>query len=77
MSVHTSHSSSAEQKETATTPLLDEVKTREGRCNVDAGSDHGDDEGVLDARVQEERCTVVDWPMSDGICGGRRRQTYR
>lgn len=54
------HADGAEQEQLAATPLLDEPQTGEGRDDVDAGGDHGDDKGVVDASVLEEGGTVVE-----------------
>ena len=54
------HTDGAEKEKVAATPLLDKVETGEGRGDVDAGSNHGDDEGVVDAGVLEEGCSVVE-----------------
>jgi hypothetical protein len=48
------------EQEVAATPLLDEVETGEGRSNVDAGCNHGNDERVAKAGILEEGGTIVD-----------------
>lgn len=55
-----SHTDGTEEEEVAATPLLNKVETREGRGDVDARGNHSDNEGVLDARVLEERGSVVE-----------------
>jgi hypothetical protein len=55
-----SHANGTEEQKLAATPLLDEPQTGNSRSNVDAGSDHGNDEGVLDTSVLEEACAVVE-----------------
>lgn len=54
------HANGTEQQKRATTPLLDHVKTGEGRHDVDDVGDQGDHEGVLDAGVLEEGGAVVE-----------------
>jgi hypothetical protein len=53
------HTNSTEEQEVAATPLLNQVETRESGSNVDAGCDHGNDEGVAETSVLEEGSTIV------------------
>jgi hypothetical protein len=55
-----SHTNSTEKEKVAAAPLLDEIKTREGGGNVNTGSDHSDDERVVDSGILEERRSVVE-----------------
>jgi len=55
-----SHTDGTEEEKVTATPLLDKVETGEGGSDVDAGSNHGDDEGVVDTGVLEEGCSVVE-----------------
>lgn len=54
------HACRAEQQQRPTAPFLDHVEPWECRRDVDDAGDEGDDEGVLDSGVLEERCAVVD-----------------
>jgi hypothetical protein len=54
------HAYSTEHEERATTPFLDHVQAGEGGDDIDNVGDQGDDEGVLNSRVLEEGCAVVD-----------------
>ena len=60
------HADGAEEEEVAATPLLDEVETGDGGGDVDAGGNHADDKGVLDTRVLEEGCSVVEDEVDTG-----------
>jgi hypothetical protein len=53
------HTNGTEEQEVAATPLLNEVETGKGGSDVDTGCDHGNDEGVAETSVLEERSTVV------------------
>ena len=53
------HADGAEQEQRTSSPLLDQVQTREGRDDVDDVDDEGRREGVLDAGILEELGAVV------------------
>jgi hypothetical protein len=55
-----SHANGAEEQKRATTPSLNEVKTRNSRSDVDGGGDHRNSERVRDAGTLEERGAVVE-----------------
>ncbi len=54
------HADSTEEEKRTTTPLLDHIKTWEGREDVDDVGDQADDERILNTRALEERSTVVE-----------------
>ena len=55
-----SHSNSAEEQKRATSPSLNEVKTRKSRGDVNSGGNHRNGERVRDAGTLEERSAVVE-----------------
>jgi len=54
------HSHGTPQKNRSATPLVDGIKTREGRADVDARGDKRDNERVMESRILEELSTVVE-----------------
>lgn len=54
------HTNGTEEQKIAASPLLNEIQTRESGSNVNAGSNHADDEGVLDTGVLEKGGTIVE-----------------
>jgi hypothetical protein len=61
-----SHADGAEEQKRATTPSLNEVKTRKSRGDVDGGGDHGNSERVRNAGTLEERGAVVEDEVDTG-----------
>jgi hypothetical protein len=55
-----SHTDSSKKQELSSAPLLDQVQTREGGGNIDAGSDQTDSESIAYAGTLEERRTIVE-----------------
>jgi hypothetical protein len=55
-----SHTDGSEEQELSSTPLLDQVKTRESGGDVDARGDQTDGEAITDTGVLEERRSIVE-----------------
>ena len=60
------HASSTDEEEAATTELVDEGQRADGDDGVDDVADDGDDEGVADAGLLEERRAVVEDEVDAG-----------
>ena len=60
------HASSADQEEAAATIALDAVHSRQSHEDVDDGSSDGNQETVLNTRVLEEGCAVVENEVNAG-----------
>src|SRR5271170_4882742 len=54
------HADSTEHEQRPTAPLLDEVEAGNGRADVDGTGDHGDNERIADAGVQEVGSSVIE-----------------
>lgn len=54
------HTSGSDEQQLTAPELLDSPEPGKRRDRVDAAGYHTDDEGILNARVLEERCTVVE-----------------
>jgi hypothetical protein len=55
-----SHTDGSEEQELSSSPLLDQVQTRESRGDVDTRSDQTDGEAVSDSALLEEGSSVVE-----------------
>lgn len=53
------HAHGAPEEEGTTAPCVAGVQARDGGGDVDGRRDHGDDKGVVDARVEKVLCSVV------------------
>lgn len=54
------HTDGSEEQELSSTPLLDQVQTREGGGDIDARSDQTDGETITDSRILEERRSIIE-----------------
>ena len=55
-----SHTDSSPEEKRASAPFVNCVKAGEGRGNVYATGNHTDDKGILNTRVLEKLCSVVE-----------------